>query len=62
MIAWTASQGIAALIAGHHPENHASRRTLQRLGFRYTHDELYPPTGQMEPCYLLKIEEPIADR
>lgn len=62
VIAWTASQGIAALIAGHHPENHASRRTLQRLGFRYTHDELYPPTGQMEPCYLLKIEEPNADR
>lgn len=55
VIAWAAAKGIAALIAGHHPENHASGRALRRLGFRYTHDELYPPTDQMEPCYLLEI-------
>ncbi|MBV9726426.1 MAG: GNAT family N-acetyltransferase [Gammaproteobacteria bacterium] len=45
--------GIPALCAGHHPRNQASRAVLTRLGFRYTHDEFYPPTGQIEPCYLL---------
>ena len=43
----------SALFAGHHPENVASRRTLERLGFRHTHDELYPPTGLQHPSYLL---------
>lgn len=43
-----------ALFAGHHPENHGSRRTLEKLGFRYTHDELYPPTGLMHPGYELR--------
>ncbi len=27
------------------------------LGFRYTHDELYPPTGLLHPSYLLKRSE-----
>jgi ribosomal-protein-alanine N-acetyltransferase len=44
---------IPALYAGHHPNNQASRAVLTHLGFRYTHDEFYPPTGQIEPCYLL---------
>lgn len=57
VIEWAADHGVEALIAGHHPENIASGRTLQRLGFRYTHDELYPPTGQMEPCYILEMTE-----
>jgi hypothetical protein len=26
---------------------------LQYLGFRYSHDEYYPPTQVVEPCYLL---------
>jgi ribosomal-protein-alanine N-acetyltransferase len=59
VIAWARTQGFSALIAGHHPENEASKRTLIRLGFAYTHDELYPPTGQMEPCYLLTIDKPV---
>jgi RimJ/RimL family protein N-acetyltransferase len=45
--------GAQALFAGHHPENAASRRLLSKLGFRYTHDELYPPTGLQHPSYLL---------
>jgi len=45
--------GASGLFAGHHPENAASRRVLQKLGFRYTHDELYPPTGLMHPSYFL---------
>jgi ribosomal-protein-alanine N-acetyltransferase len=45
--------GAPSLFAGHHPENHGSRRTLERLGFRYTHHELYPPTGLEHPGYQL---------
>jgi len=41
------------LFAGHHPENDASRRTLSRLGFRFTHDELYAATGLRHPSYSL---------
>lgn len=43
-----------ALFAGHHPENGASRRVLEKLGFAYTHDDVYPPTGVMHPEYLLR--------
>lgn len=43
-----------ALFAGHHPENESSRQLLTGLGFAYTHDELYPPTGLMHPSYLLR--------
>ena len=46
--------GARGLFAGHHPENAASRRVLEKLGFRYTHDELYPATGLMHPSYLLE--------
>lgn len=45
--------GATALFAGHHPDNHGSRATLLKLGFRYTHHELYPPTGEQHPCYTL---------
>lgn len=48
------AQGI---FAGHHPDNAASCRALQKLGLRYTHDELYPPTGRMHRGYLLTREE-----
>lgn len=43
-----------ALFAGHHPDNEGSRRTLEKLGFRYTHDERYPPTGRDHPSYELR--------
>ena len=45
--------GAKALFAGHHPQNLTSRRVLEKLGFRFTHEELYPPTGLMNPSYLL---------
>jgi len=48
-----AQLGARALFAGHNPDNAASRALLARLGFRYTHVELYPPTGLMHPSYLL---------
>jgi [ribosomal protein S5]-alanine N-acetyltransferase len=49
--------GASALFAGHNPRNVASQRLLTALGFRYTHDELYTPTGLMHPSYLLTVEE-----
>ncbi len=45
------------LFVGHHPENTASGALLRRLGFCYTHDELYAPTGLHHPSYLLTVEE-----
>jgi RimJ/RimL family protein N-acetyltransferase len=49
--------GVKALFAGHNPGNTASRRVLEKLGFRYTHDAYYPPTGLNHPSYLLTPEE-----
>lgn len=46
--------GAAALFAGHHPQNEASRRLLLKLGFVHTHEELYPPTGLLHPSYILR--------
>lgn len=42
-----------ALFAGHHPENATSRHLLEKLGFRFTGTELYPPTGLQHLSYLL---------
>jgi ribosomal-protein-alanine N-acetyltransferase len=44
---------VKGLVAGHHPANAASGRVLAKLGFHFTHEEFYPPTGLIEPCYLL---------
>jgi len=46
--------GARALFAGHHPKNQASRRLLAKLGFAFTHEELYPPTGLKHPSYILR--------
>lgn len=48
--------GVRGLFAGHNPKNETSRNLLQKLGFRYTHDEYYPPTGLHHPSYLLTVE------
>ncbi|MBV9493909.1 MAG: GNAT family N-acetyltransferase [Acidobacteria bacterium] len=47
--------GVRALFAGHHPENEPSRALLGKLGFVYTHDAFYEPTGLMHPSYLLEV-------
>jgi [ribosomal protein S5]-alanine N-acetyltransferase len=44
---------VKALFAGHNPKNKTSRHLLTKLGFKYTHDEFYPPTGLNHPSYLL---------
>lgn len=48
-----------ALFAGHNPKNEVSRYLLEQLGFHYTHDEFYPPTGLNHPSYLLKATRTI---
>ena len=48
---------VYGLFAGHNPQNEASRNLLQKLGFRYTHDEFYEPTGLQHPSYLLTAVE-----
>jgi RimJ/RimL family protein N-acetyltransferase len=45
------------LFAGHNPKNEASRQLLEKLGFRYTHDEYYAPTGLNHPSYMMTAEE-----
>ena len=51
--------GVKALFAGHNPANIASRGLLTRLGFVYTHDEFYEPTGLRHPSYVLtRNQEP----
>jgi len=45
---------VDALFAGHHPSNRSSAHTLAKLGFCYTHHELYPPTGMEHPGYELR--------
>lgn len=48
---------VNGLFAGHNPENYASRRLLEQLGFRYTHDEYYGPTGLNHPSYVLRAHD-----
>ena len=48
---------VKALFAGHNPKNLSSRRLLLKLGFHYTHDEFYEPTGLDHPSYLLTAGE-----
>lgn len=48
---------VDALFAGHNPKNTASARLLKKLGFTYTHDEFYPPTGLYHPSYLMTKQD-----
>lgn len=47
----------SSLFAGHNPENKASQYLLLKLGFKYTHDEFYQPTGLMHPSYVLNSKD-----
>lgn len=40
------------LFAGHNPQNEASAKMLEKLGFAYSHDEFYSPTGLNHPSYF----------
>ena len=45
--------GIKGIFTGHHPKNAASKNTIEKLGFHYTHEAVYPPTGIAHSYYLL---------
>jgi RimJ/RimL family protein N-acetyltransferase len=49
--------GATALFAGHNPKNFVSKIILTKLGFKYTHDEYYEPTGLHHPSYLMNAKE-----
>lgn len=48
---------VNALFAGHNPKNKASEQLLKRVGFIYTHDEFYQPTGLYHPSYLMTKQD-----
>jgi [ribosomal protein S5]-alanine N-acetyltransferase len=48
--------GFESIFAGHHPDNHASRKVLLKLGFEETGSEYYAPTGLYHPAYIFKKE------
>ncbi len=48
---------VNSLFAGHHPKNEASAHLLKKLGFRYTHDEFYAPTGLQHSSYMMTAAE-----
>lgn len=45
------------LFAGHNPHNTASQKLLIKLGFDYTGDEYFAPTGLKHPSYKLINEQ-----
>ncbi len=53
---------IDSIFAGPLPENLASRRVLLSLGFQYAGEQVYPPTGMLEPTYLLRRPSPDRSR
>ncbi len=50
--------GVKELYAGHHPENHASRAVLEKLGFVKIDECVYPPTGLVHPWYRVLVDYP----
>ncbi|WP_349768937.1 GNAT family N-acetyltransferase [Hungatella hominis] len=45
------------LFAGHHPQNTASKKLLEKLGFRFIGANFYEPTGLYHPSYELNSGE-----
>lgn len=44
---------LQSVFAGHNPMNVASKQLLENLGFQFTHEEFYEPTGLNHPSYIL---------
>lgn len=47
------------LYAGHHPQNEASKKVLEKLGFWYIGNNYYEPTGLYHPSYEMKLREDV---
>src|SRR5262249_41829221 len=43
---------LAKIYAGHHPDNHASKHILDKLGLTFLETVFYPPTGLLHPSYV----------
>jgi len=43
---------LAKIYAGHHPDNHASKHILEKLGFTFLDTVFYEPTGLLHPSYV----------
>jgi RimJ/RimL family protein N-acetyltransferase len=50
---------LSKVYAGHHPDNRASQRILEKLGFKFLENVFYEPTGLMHPSYIRKRAEPV---
>jgi ribosomal-protein-alanine N-acetyltransferase len=50
--AWE-NTSVAALVAGHGPNNSNSKALIERIGFVYTHHEPWGPLNLMHPYYRL---------
>jgi [ribosomal protein S5]-alanine N-acetyltransferase len=48
---------IRKLFAGHNPNNSASCKVLEKLGFQFVCDKFYEPTGLMHPSYDLELRD-----
>jgi [ribosomal protein S5]-alanine N-acetyltransferase len=48
-----ATIGAKGLSAGHHPGNLVSKKLIEKLGFRYSHDEFFAALDLDIPYYLL---------
>src|SRR4029077_12504246 len=44
------------LAAGHHPENLSSKKVMEKLGFKYSHEESFAELGMEIPYYMLERE------
>jgi [ribosomal protein S5]-alanine N-acetyltransferase len=47
--------GAKAIYASHNPASARSKSLLEKLGFQYTHDAIYEPTGVSHASYLLNF-------
>ncbi|MBV9151389.1 MAG: GNAT family N-acetyltransferase [Alphaproteobacteria bacterium] len=52
---------LAQVFAGHHPDNHASRRILDKLGFTFLDTVFYAPTGLLHPSYVRVKPDSLSD-
>lgn len=52
--------GAKGLSAGHHPGNLVSKKVIEKLGFRYSHDEFFPALGMTIPYCLLTPKSGVA--
>jgi [ribosomal protein S5]-alanine N-acetyltransferase len=46
-----------SLAVGHHPDNLNSKKVVQKLGFRYSHQQHFPELAMEIPYYMLEAGE-----